>query len=115
MYKISDFARLSRISAKMLRHYDEIGLLRPAHDDPDTDYRFYTAEQLPRLHRIVVLKDLGFTLQQIATLLDDGLTPEQIKGMLKLRRAEVEQRIQAEQLRLAEIAARLSQIECEGQ
>lgn len=115
MYKISDFARLSRISAKMLRHYDEIGLLRPAHVDPDTDYRFYTAEQLPRLHRIVVLKDLGFTLQQIATLLDDGLTPEQIKGMLKLRRAEVEQRIQAEQLRLAEIAARLSQIECEGQ
>ncbi len=115
MYKISDFAKLSRVSAKMLRHYDEIGLLNPARVDPSSDYRFYTAEQLPRLNRIVVLKDLGFTLQQIAALLDDGLTPEQIEGMLKLRRAEVEQRLLAEQQRLAEIAARLSQIEHEGQ
>ncbi len=115
MYKISDFARLSRVSAKMLRHYDELGLLKPAHVDPSTDYRFYTAEQLPRLNCIVALKDLGFTLQQVAALLDDDLSVEQLKGMLKLRRAEVAQRLEAEQLRLAQIETRLSQIEREGQ
>ncbi len=114
MYKISIFAELSRVSAKMLRHYDELGLLKPAHVDPSTDYRFYTAEQLPRLNRIIVLKDLGFTLQQIAALVDDDLTLEQIKGMLKLRRAEAAQRLQAEQQRLAQIEARLAQIESEG-
>lgn len=115
MYKISDFATLSRVSSKMLRHYDELGLLRPAHVDPETDYRFYTAEQLPRLNRIVVLKDLGFSLQQIMALLDDDLSLEQLKGMLTLRRAEVAQRIQEEQMRLAQIDARLAQIEQQGQ
>jgi DNA-binding transcriptional MerR regulator len=115
MYRISEFARLSRVSAKMLRHYDERGLLKPAYVDPSTDYRFYTAEQLPRLNCIIALKDLGFTLQQVAALLDDDLNVEQLKGMLKLRRAEVAQRLEAEQLRLAEIEARLGQIEREGQ
>ncbi|HEX5689598.1 MAG TPA: MerR family transcriptional regulator [Roseiflexaceae bacterium] len=114
MYKISDFARLSRVSAKMLRHYDEIGLLRPTFVDPSSEYRFYTPEQLPRLNRIVVLKDLGFSLQQIATLLADDLSGEQIKGMLKLRRAEVEQRIEAEQQRLAQLDERLAQLERAG-
>jgi DNA-binding transcriptional MerR regulator len=114
MYKISDFARLSRVSAKMLRHYDEIGLLRPAFVDPSSEYRFYTPEQLPRLNRLVVLKDLGFSLQQIAALLADDLPAEQIKGMLKLRRAEVEQRIEAEQQRLAQLDERLEEIERAG-
>jgi DNA-binding transcriptional MerR regulator len=111
MYKISEFARLSRVSPKMLRHYDELGLLRPVHIDPGTDYRYYSAEQLPQLNRIIVLKDLGFTLQQIARLLSDDLPAGQIKGMLKLRRAEVEQLLDAEQLRLSQIEARLLELE----
>lgn len=115
MFKISEFARLSRVSPKMLRHYDELGLLRPAHTDPATDYRYYSAEQLPRLNRIIVLKDLGFTLQQIVTLIDDDLPAEQIKGMLKLRRAEVEQLLDAEGRRLTQIEARLREIEAEEQ
>ena len=63
MFRIGEFSRFSRVSVKMLRHYDELGLLTPAHVDPQSNYRYYSADQLPRLHRIVALKDLGFRLE----------------------------------------------------
>lgn len=111
MFRIGDFSRFSRVSVKMLRHYDEIGLLRPASVDPLTGYRYYTADQLPRLNRIIALKDLGFTLEQVARLLDEGLPDSEIRGMLKLRRGEIEQRLEEEMNRLAQIEARLRQHE----
>ena len=115
MFRIGDFSKFSRVSIKMLRHYDEIGLLKPVHVDPFTSYRYYSVDQLPRLNRIIALKDLGFTLEQITRLLDEGLSAEQIKGMLKLKRAEIEQQLQAEEQRLAQVEARLRQIEAEDQ
>lgn len=111
MFKVGEFARLGRVSVKMLRHYDELGLLKPARVDPATDYRYYTSAQLPRLHRIVALRHLGFTLDQIRRLLTDDLPAAQIRGMLTLRRAEIEQRLHAEQGRLAGVEERLRQIE----
>lgn len=110
MFKIGDFSKFSRVTIKMLRHYDEIGLLKPAHVDPFTSYRYYTADQLPRLNRIIALKDLGFSLEQISTLLDDDLPTSEIHGMLKLKRAEIERRVQAELARLAQVEARIAQI-----
>src|SRR6266498_3212151 len=65
------------------------------------DYRYYAADQLPRLNRIIVLKELGFTLQQIGALLDDGLPLELLQGMLLRKQAEVEQQLATEQQRLA--------------
>lgn len=114
MIKIGDFARLSQISVVTLRHYDELGLLTPVQVDPFTGYRYYSTEQLPRLNRILALKDLGFSLEQIAEVLNEGLTPDQLRGMLRLKRAEVEQRLADEQERLARIEARLRQIEMEN-
>lgn len=111
MFKIGDFSRFSRVSIKMLRHYDELELLKPAQVDPFTGYRYYTADQLPRLNRIIALKDLGFTLEQIGGLLDDDLSVGEIRGMLKLKRAEVEQRLREEENRLMRIENRLNQIE----
>ncbi|MFL5801085.1 MAG: MerR family transcriptional regulator [Roseiflexaceae bacterium] len=113
MFKIGDFSKFSHVSIKMLRHYDRLGLLRPARIDPATSYRYYSADQLPRLNHILALRDLGFTLEQIAALLDD-VPAEQIRGMLKLKQAELEQQMHDEQRRLERIAARLKQIECEG-
>ncbi|NJM07870.1 MerR family transcriptional regulator [Candidatus Gracilibacteria bacterium] len=110
MYKISDFANLSRVSAKMLRHYATLGLLSPAHTDPLTGYRYYTAEQLPRLNRIVALKDLGFSLEQIGMLLDTDLSAARLHEALARRRSEVAQRIAEEQRRLAELDRRLDQL-----
>ena len=114
MFKISDFSKLCQLSVKTLRYYDELGLLKPALTDRFTGYRYYSADQLPRLNRILALKDLGLTLEQIARLLDNGLTPDQIRGMLKLKRAEIEQQVQEDEARLARIEARLRQIEQEG-
>lgn len=110
MYKISDFAALSRVSAKMLRHYAALGLLTPAYTDPLTSYRYYTPDQLTRLHRLVALKELGFPLEQIAALLDTNLSTGQLHDALVQRRAEVAQRITEEQRRLAEIDRRLAHL-----
>jgi effector-binding domain-containing protein len=95
----------------MLRHYDQLGLLKPSQTDRFTSYRYYSAEQLPRLNRILALRDLGFSLQQIAGLLEEDLPPEQLLGMLKLKRAEIEQQMQAESARLARLEARMHEMD----
>jgi effector-binding domain-containing protein len=113
MIRIGDFSKLNRVTIKTLRYYDEVGLLKPAHVDAYTGYRYYTYNQLPRLNRILALKDLGFSLEEIKGLLTEDLTPEQMRGMLKLRQSEINQRIQDEEDRLRRVEARLRQIERE--
>ncbi|MEU3643314.1 MerR family transcriptional regulator [Lentzea sp. NPDC034063] len=114
MFTIGDFAHLGRVSVRMLRHYDAVGLLLPARVDPATGYRFYTAAQLQRLNRLVALKDLGLTLDQVRVVLDEKLSVEQLHGMLSLRRAELRQQILADESRLRRVEARLRAIEREG-
>jgi DNA-binding transcriptional MerR regulator len=113
MLKIGDFARLGQVSVRMLRNYDELGLLVPAHVDPWTNYRSYTAGQLARLNRIVALKGLGFSLDAVGRLLDEDLTVEQLRGMLVLRRAELADELRSTTGRLAAVEARLRLIEGE--
>ena len=113
MIKIGDFARLSQVSVVTLRYYDEMELLKPVKVDHFTGYRFYSADQLPRLNRILALKDLGFSLEQIKFMLADGLTLEQLRRMLTKQRNEVEKRLADEQERLLRIEDRLRQIELE--
>src|SRR5512141_2439465 len=114
MFKIGDFSRLSQVAVKTLRYYDEIGLLKPREVDRFTGYRYYSASQLSRLNRILLLKDLGLSLDQIGRLLEDDLPPAQLRGMLKLRQAEIERSIEQEETRLARVAALLNQIEQEN-
>ena len=113
MIKIGDFARLSQVSVVTLRYYDEMDLLKPVKVDTFTGYRFYAADQLPLLNRILALKDLGFSLEQIKLMLADDLTLEQLRGMLTRLRNEVEKRLSEEQERLIRIEARLRQIKLE--
>lgn len=110
MFKIGEFSRLSRVSVRMLRHYDQLGLLTPSQTDPFTGYRYYSAEQLPRLNRILALRGLGFSLEQISGMLEDDLSTDQLLGMLKLKRAEVEQQMLMEQQRLAQLEVRIRQM-----
>ncbi len=114
MFKIGDFSKLSQVSVKTLRYYDEIGLLRPSEIDRFTSYRYYTASQLSRLNRILLLKDFGLSLDQIGRLLESDLPPAQLRGMLKLRQAEIERSIEEEESRLARVAALINQIEQEN-
>lgn len=114
MLKIGEFARVSQVSIATLRHYDQCDLLKPLVLDPNTGYRYYSLDQLPRLNRILALKELGFPLEQIAQLLAEGLSYEQLRGMFQLKQVQTQQMLDAEQARLTRIAARLRQIEQEG-
>src|SRR5919112_2753712 len=98
----------------MLRHYDAIGLLRPARVDRSSGYRYYTAAQLAALNRIVALKDLGFTLDQVQTMIDQKVDPGELRGMLRMRRAQLADQMAADTARLAAVDARLRMIETEG-
>jgi DNA-binding transcriptional MerR regulator len=113
MLKIGDFSKLSLVSVKALRYYDERGLLKPGRVDPSTGYRFYSVSQLSRLNRILALKDMGLDLSQIAQLLDVELTPDQIRGMLRLKQVELHQQLAEGQTQLARIEAWLQAFEQE--
>jgi DNA-binding transcriptional MerR regulator len=114
MFRIGDFSQLGQVSVRTLRLYDEMGLLKPAEVDDFTDYRYYSLEQLPRLNRIVALKDLGFSLKEIAELLEENLSLADLREMLTRKQNEVSQKLQEEQVRLLRLEARLKQIELEN-
>jgi len=114
MLKIGEFSRLSQVPVKTLRYYDDIGLLKPSQTDPFTSYRYYVLDQLPRIHRIMALKELGLSLDEIAQFLLEDFPVEQIRGMFLLKRIQVQQRVREEQARLAQIEFRLRQIEQDG-
>jgi DNA-binding transcriptional MerR regulator len=110
MLKIGEFARISQVSIKALRHYDAIGLLPPVRIDPESGYRFYEVEQLRALARILALKDCGFALEEITELLQTGDALD-IKEMLRQRIVAQQQLVVEEQARLHRITARLQQLE----
>jgi DNA-binding transcriptional MerR regulator/predicted transcriptional regulator YdeE len=115
MIKIGEFSKLVQVPVATLRYYDQVGLLKPVEVDRFTGYRYYSAGQLPRLHRILALKGLGFSLEQIGMVLAEGLTPEQMRGMLRLRHAQISQQLVEVQSQLVEVEVRLQQIEREQQ
>jgi DNA-binding transcriptional MerR regulator len=111
MFRIGAFSLIAQVSGRLLRYYDEIGLLSPQYTDPQTGYRYYSAEQLPRLNRILVLKELGLGLEQIARLLDQGASSDEIRGMLLLRKAQITQAMQDDLAQLHLVEARLDHID----
>jgi DNA-binding transcriptional MerR regulator len=112
--KISDLAHLARVSTRTLRHYDEIGLFKPTRIDPQTGYREYSVTQLALLNRILALRDLGFSLEQIKTLTSNGFAPERLRDLLELRKAELETHILEQRKRLEQVEQRLERINKEG-
>jgi DNA-binding transcriptional MerR regulator len=114
MFRIGDFSKLSQVSVKALRFYDEVGLLKPTYVDRDTGYRYYSAALLPRLNRILAFKELGFSLEEISHLLEGDLPVDRVKELLENRQAELKRRIDRERERLSEVEAWLSQIERAG-
>ena len=114
MFRIGEFSQIARVSGRLLRYYDSIGLLRPQRIDPTTGYRYYSAGQLERLNRILALKELGLSLDQVARMLDDKISTAEIRGMLALKKAELERSLAEEAARLRHIESRLTQIEQQG-
>jgi DNA-binding transcriptional MerR regulator len=108
MFRIGEFSRIAQVSVRMLRHYDELGLLRPAQVDRDTDYRSYSAEQLPRLHRIRALSELGLPLKELARLIDRPDADAALAAALAERRHALAQERDAATERLARLDTRLA-------
>jgi DNA-binding transcriptional MerR regulator len=111
MLSIGDFARVAGVSTRTLRHYGEVGLLVPARVDDSSGYRYYDLAQLADLHRILALRDLGIGLDEIRKLVADGVPAEQLRGMLRLRQAEITAAVSADEDRLRRVAAHLDALE----
>jgi DNA-binding transcriptional MerR regulator len=111
MLTIGAYSRLTQIPAKTLRYYDDIGLFKPVEVDSLTGYRYYSVEQLPRLYRILSLKELGLSLNQIRDVLNEHISAEQMRGMLRLKETQLKQTIEEEQKRLAYVEHKIEQLE----
>jgi DNA-binding transcriptional MerR regulator len=114
VFTTTEFARIGMVSARMLRCYESTGLLLPRLIDPATGRGCYEANQLPRLNRILALNDLGFTLPQVWAILETEVSESELRGMLRLRRAELAAKIAGDQARLERVEVRLSTIAKEG-
>ncbi|WP_022923250.1 MerR family transcriptional regulator [Serinicoccus marinus] len=110
MLSIGEFARLAGVSVRMLRHYDQLGLLRPDRVDSHSGYRSYAAAQLARANQLIGLKDLGFTLEQVGVLLDGELAEGEVVALMRARRDALRAQIATDEHRLASIEARLRSI-----
>lgn len=113
MFRIGEFSQITRVTVDALRYYDAIGLLKPAKVDPFTGYRYYSAKQLMSLNRILVLKEIGFSLEEIARILNEKLSNDELRGMLKAQLVQAERDVQTAQLRRERILARLNNLKSE--
>lgn len=102
MFKIGEFSKLTQVTIRMLRYYDETGLLKPASIDPWTGYRMYTAAQIPVLNKIVYLRDSGFNVAEIGEALK-AEDHEQLAAQLQKKHEEIQCGIRAEQEKLKNI------------
>ena len=114
MFRIGEFSKIAQVSGRLLRYYDEIGLFKPEHIDEASGYRLYSALQLPDLNRILALKALGLTLEQIAPLANGDLSQAELRAMLTLKKSQVAQSLQDELNRFQYIESRIQQIDQEG-
>lgn len=111
MLSIGDLARHTRVSVRRLRHYDTLGLVTPEQVDEGTGYRWYAASQIGRVDSLLAVKELGFTLEQCRSILDEEVSVEELRGMLRRRHAELAQQIESDTKGLAEVGRRLRSIE----
>jgi len=111
MFTTGDFSRIARVTRRTLRHYREVGLFEPVLSDADNGYHYYTTAQLPRLNRILALRELGFGLDQIRRMVDDAIPVDKLRGLMRRRKAEIEQDLQRWQQSVREIESRLQLLE----
>ncbi|WP_070120096.1 MerR family transcriptional regulator [Bacillus marinisedimentorum] len=110
MISIGMFSKMNKVTVKTLRHYDDIGLLKPARVDDFTGYRYYSTDQLVQMNKIMSMKQLGFTLKEMKQVLDGEMQAEDI---LLEKEREALKRIKIERERLAKIQSILKHAEGE--
>ena len=113
-YRIGDFSRISRVTVRTLRYYDEIGLLKPVRVDELNGYRYYSIDQLPKLNRIIMLKEIGLSLDDIDRTLNGGTSVDHIKQLLQVKKSEIQVRLSLDTRRLRRVEIWLDRIDQEG-
>lgn len=102
IFRIGEFSKLTQVSIRMLRYYDEMDIFKPAEIDHDTGYRLYSVEQIPDLHKIIFLRDIGFQVSEMAVILNNW-DKDYISAQLKNRRQEIETIIRSDQEKIHRI------------
>lgn len=110
MFRIGEFSKFVRVSARMLRHYDKCGLFQPAEIDKMTGYRFYSAKQIPMLNQIIALRDNGFTVDEISEFLNHTDNSIYVEAMLKKKKAQVQEAILAETQKLERLSKMINDV-----
>lgn len=110
MFPIGIFSKINKVTTKTLRHYEKVGLLAPEYVDESTRYRYYTSSQIPKLHRIVALKQMGLSLIEIKSVIE---SEESIKQILIEKEEEILTLIKEEEAKLAKLRHYLNQLEGE--
>ena len=111
MFNIGKFSQLVKVSPRMLRHYEKCGLFYPAEIDKVNGYRLYSATQIPLLLRIVSLRDMGFSIEEISDILDSFEDKDNIDKVLSNKFTEIEAKIAEENRKIERLKGTLSRIE----
>lgn len=109
MFKIGDFSKLTQVSVRMLRYYDETDLLKPTKIDRDTGYRMYSVDQIPILRRIITLRDMGFIVSEISNIINSN-DENSISKALEVKRKEIQLNICAEREKLIKLETAIRNI-----
>jgi len=113
MFKIGDFSKLTQVSIRMLRYYDEMGLLKPAKVDEFTGYRLYSISQISKLNKIIALRDVGFLVADIALILEEN-NDDIIFKKLEEKKQELLDTIYFENQKLLRLESMIKSIEMES-
>ncbi|GAB4530091.1 MAG: MerR family transcriptional regulator [Anaerolineae bacterium] len=114
MFKIGDFSKLCRVPTSVLRYYDDIGIFKPERVDTFTGYRYYSLQQLPRLNRILALRELDLSLEEISKIIHEKSDIDDIREMLLLKQSQLTQQQETLQAKLQRVTYHLSHIEREN-
>lgn len=112
MFKIGDFSKLTKVSVRMLRYYDEVGLFKPAKIDDFTGYRYYSAKQISEINLIVSLRDMGFNVADIAVFMKEK-SEKKLEDILKVKSKEIKNNIRTEEIRLEKINSAIKNMKME--
>ena len=107
MYKIGLFSKMNKVTIKALRYYDEVGLLKPSHVDGFSGYRYYSADQIPRLHRILMFKGIGFSINEILKAMQEDINADKMIDYLESKEAAILKIINEEKIKLGQIQSYL--------
>ena len=111
MLSIGEIAHSTGVSRRMLRHWEEAGLIVPAATDEHTGYRRYALGQVSRIRTIAALRSLDFGLDDIRDLLGPQLTEQRLLELLKSREGDLAAQVEAASARLSEVRRRLHAIQ----